>query len=209
LQNLLLEGQQQGKISALIVDEAHKLGPDVLEEIRLLGNFEAADHKLLQILLVGQTELEDNLERQDLRQLKQRIALWLRLSPLGSTEVGEYIRYRWAAAGGKEPPFSTEAIDCVALASRGIPRVINNLCETALTLALGEGNAEVKGRHVLAAADEMKIGIKRDVTEPTPAPSVDPEVVAEAPLEQYHNGRPTGWAKWAERLRLSARHETA
>src|SRR5690242_4121621 len=82
LQNLILQGQRQGKVSALIVDEAHKLSPEVLEEIRLLGNFEEAEQKILQILLVGQTELDQVLERPDLRQLKQRIGVRLSLGPL-------------------------------------------------------------------------------------------------------------------------------
>src|ERR1017187_3741288 len=82
MQKLLLEGHREGRISTLVIDEAHKLSLDVLEEVRLLGNFEQDDQKLLQILLVGQSELSDLLERSDLRQLKQRIALRFTIEPL-------------------------------------------------------------------------------------------------------------------------------
>lgn len=162
LQKLLLETRQSGKVSALIVDEVHKANTDVLEEIRLLGNFEDAGQKLLQILLVGQHEFENNLNGQGLRQLKQRISLWLRLHPLSPTEVGEYIRFRWAYAGGKEAPFSSQAIDLIAHASKGIPRIVSSLCDNALTLAFGEGTREVSGRHVITTATEMNIDITPD-----------------------------------------------
>src|ERR1700733_161482 len=104
LQKFLLKGQREDKVSVLIVDEAHKLSPEVLEEIRMLGNFEEAEQKYLQILLVGQSELDEILNRADLRQLKQRIGVRLSLAPLARKEVGEYIRHRWLRAGGTEHP---------------------------------------------------------------------------------------------------------
>src|SRR5204862_6427219 len=125
LRTLLLEGQREGKVSALIVDEAHKLSTEVLEEIRLLGNFEEADQKLLQIVLVGQDELDEILGRDNLRQLKQRIAVRLSIGPLAAAEVGQYIRHRWLKAGGTQPPFSAEAVAGIAKASSCIPRLIN------------------------------------------------------------------------------------
>ena len=157
LQNLLLDGQTKGKVSALIVDEAHKLSPEVLEEIRLLGNFEQVEQKLLQIVLVGQGELDENLNRDDLRQLKQRIALRLSIGPLAAAEVGQYIRYRWSVAGGAQPPFTPGAIDLVGEISRGIPRLINSVCENALTFAFSEGRTEVDRPHVEAAAIDLKL----------------------------------------------------
>ena len=111
MQRLLLEGRRGGWISTLVVDEAHKLSPDVLEEIRLLGNFEYGDQKLLQVLLVGQSELNDLLERSDLRQFKQRIALRFAIEALSPDEVVQYIRYRWTTAGGAQAdPFAPEAV---------------------------------------------------------------------------------------------------
>jgi len=158
LRNLLLQGQREGKVSALIVDEAHKLSPEVLEEIRMLGNFEEAEQKCLQILLVGQSELDKTLNREELRQLKQRISVRLSLAPLAPTQVGEYIRHRWLRAGGTEHPFSTEAVEDVARASQGIPRVINALCDNALISAFAQRSSRVLDSHVREAAVDLDLG---------------------------------------------------
>src|ERR1035438_3616388 len=91
LQSFLWRGHRQGKISALIVDEAHKLSMEVVEEIRLLGNFESANEKLLQIVLVGQSELDELLNRDALRQFKQRISLRLAIEPLSEMDIDRYI----------------------------------------------------------------------------------------------------------------------
>jgi general secretion pathway protein A len=179
LQNLLLQGQREGKVSALIIDEAHKLSPEVLEEIRLLGNFEEADQKLLQILLVGQPELDEILNREDLRQLKQRVAVRLSIGPLAPAEVGQYIRHRWLRAGGEQPPFSAKATADIAEASRGIPRLINAVCENALTLAFAEGCSLVNPRHVQAAVADLRLdtlpvsAVSRDL--PVTAPAEPPD----------------------------------
>jgi general secretion pathway protein A len=156
LRGLLLEGQQAGKVSALVVDEAHKLTAEVLEEIRLLGNFEAEDQKLLQIVLVGQGELDETLDRDELRQLKQRIAVRLLIGPLTPQEVGPYIRHRWSAAGGSELPFSEDAVTAIAVTSSCIPRIINALCDNALLQALAGGSDTVNRGHVQAAAADLQ-----------------------------------------------------
>ena len=140
LQKFLAQVHQQGKIALLVVDEAHKLSVEVMEEIRLLGNFEYASEKFLQIVLLGQCELDDLLNRQDLRQFKQRIALRLYLDPLEPSEVEDYIRFRWKEAGGAEnPPFTPEAVDAIVRWSQGIPRLINSLCDTAMLTAYISG----------------------------------------------------------------------
>jgi type II secretory pathway predicted ATPase ExeA len=160
LQRLLLNGRAQGWVSVLIIDEAHKLSREVLEEVRLLGNFEAPDGKFLQIILVGQNELDETLNREDMRQLKQRVAVRLSIAPLTAVEVDPYIRHRWLSAGGSnEPPFSPESVRYVAEASRGIPRLINALCDNALASALGEGLSAVDGSHVKAAAKDLHLSI--------------------------------------------------
>jgi general secretion pathway protein A len=158
LQNLLLKGEEEGKVSALIVDEAHRLSPEVLEEIRLLGNFEATDRKILQIVLAGQPELDVVLRRTDLRQLKQRISMRLFIRPLVREEVTKYIRHRWLRAGGEEPPFSPEALNRIAEVSRGVPRIINSLCDNALISAFAEGSARVNESHVREAALDLDLG---------------------------------------------------
>jgi len=159
LQNLLFSGRDEGKVSALIVDEAHKLSLEVLEEIRLLGNFEETQRKLLQIVLVGQDELDEILNREDLRQLKQRIALRMCLHPLNPVEVGQYVQHRWTIAGGDQAPFSLDALRGVASASRGIPRIINSVCENALLSAFAEGSATVETRHVDEAAADLQLAL--------------------------------------------------
>jgi general secretion pathway protein A len=133
LNQWLIEQYRAGETPVLIVDEAQGLSFDVLEEIRMLLNLETPHEKLLQIVLAGQPELEERLQRPDLRQLKQRIALRCRTGALTLAETHEYIgaRLHIAGANGK-PIFSPEAVEDVHFYSRGIPRVVNLLCEHAL-----------------------------------------------------------------------------
>jgi general secretion pathway protein A len=158
LNKLLLDAFSEGKTCVLIVDEAHKLSPEVLEEIRLLSNFEKADEKLVQIVLAGQTELGGLLNRADLRQFKQRIALRLRTDRLSTEEVELYVQYRWAkAGGGATTPFDTAALACVALWSAGIPRLINVICDNSLLLAFSEGTRAVTVSHVREACTDLDL----------------------------------------------------
>jgi general secretion pathway protein A len=159
LQNLLLDNRSLGRVSVLIIDEAHKLSQEVLEEVRLLGNFEEPAGKLLQIIMVGQNELDELLNREDLRQLKQRIAVRLSIAPLTPFDVAPYIRHRWLCAGGDKLPFSPESIRYIADASNGIPRVINSLCDNALALALSEGLTTIDARHVRGAAADLQLNV--------------------------------------------------
>jgi general secretion pathway protein A len=146
----------EGKISALIVDEAHKLTPEVLEEIRLLTNFETNTEKMLQIVLVGQPELGELLQLPDLRQLKQRVALRFRVTPLPPEEVPHYIEHRWTRAGANDaPPFPIETLELVKQHSQGIPRLINAICENALLAAYAEGSRTVDPDHVEAVAENL------------------------------------------------------
>lgn len=117
----------------LIIDEAQNLEPSVLEQIRLLSNFETEKEKLLQIVLVGQPELAKLLAREDLRQLKQRISLRHHIPPLAPEEVGEYIHHRWQVAGGDDRVrWAPEAITLIYSYSRGVPRLINVISDKAL-----------------------------------------------------------------------------
>jgi len=158
LQDFLLRGDAEGKVSVVVIDEAHKLSVELLEEIRLLGNFDFADHKLLQIVLVGQNELAPILNREELRQLKQRIAIRLSLHALDDGEVGNYIQFRWKMAGGKDlAPFTPEAAAAVALWSKGIPRVINAICDNALLVAFAEETRVVDLNQVREAASDLDL----------------------------------------------------
>jgi general secretion pathway protein A len=119
----------------LIVDEAHNLSTELLEEIRLLSNLETNSDKLLQIVLVGQPELDLKLDSFELRPLKQRIALRAHLSPLDEEDTGKYILERLVIAGGgsrTEPLFSPESVKSIHHYSRGFPRLINTICENCL-----------------------------------------------------------------------------
>jgi len=215
LQQLLLQAEGEGRICALVVDEAHKLSPEVLEEIRLLGNLERSDHKLLQILLLGQDELSDVLNRPDMRQLKQRIATRFALKPLTAPEVEEYIRYRWIKAGGTQTvPFQLDSLAFVAQYSKGVPRVINSLCDNALLLAFGEGMHTVEARHVQEASDDLEL-LRMSVPASRPVPALTPALTpgpAPAAAIQFDiprslrepEPRPSLIARWAGKLGLVA-----
>ena len=135
LGSFLVARHQKGLTTLLVADEAHHLSAEVLEEIRLLTNLETAHGKLLQILLVGQPELDEKLDSMELRQLKQRIALRAQLLPLDLEETRGYIQRRLQLAGANSHAgtiFSEETLAEVYRHSRGLPRLINTICENAL-----------------------------------------------------------------------------
>jgi len=135
LNQYLIQQYRRGSTTVLVVDEGQLLDWEVLEEIRLLTNLETVDQKLLQIILVGQPELEHKMDSPALRQLKQRIALRCRLNALSREQTRAYIEHRLRIAGANfhdAQPFPESTITAIAEYSRGIPRLINTLCETAL-----------------------------------------------------------------------------
>src|SRR5208282_195886 len=136
LNQLLVEQAQDGRTVVLIVDEAHNLEWEVLEEIRLLGNLENRSGKLLQIILAGQPEFDRKLDAPNLRQLKQRVVLRCGLEPFTLRDATEYIQARLEKAGmPKQTVFSEETIADIHLRSRGIPRLINAICDNLLLTA--------------------------------------------------------------------------
>ena len=136
LNTLLVEQAQDGKTVVLIVDEAHNLEWEVLEEIRLLGNLENRHGKLLQIVLAGQPELDRKLDAPNLRQLKQRVVLRCNLMPFALREAVEYIDSRMSRVGMPDQKvFSEELMAEIHLRSQGIPRVINGVCDNMLLTA--------------------------------------------------------------------------
>ncbi len=136
LNNLLLERAAAGRTTVLIVDEAHNLEWDVLEEIRLLGNLENRRGKLLQIFLAGQQELDRKLEAPEYRQLKQRVALRCTLRSFDPAEAAAYVDSRMARAGLKNQTIiSPELMDEIQFRSQGIPRLINAICDNLLLTA--------------------------------------------------------------------------
>ncbi|MGB8439835.1 MAG: AAA family ATPase [Candidatus Acidiferrales bacterium] len=153
----LIDRYRAGETPVLIVDEAQGLPSHVLEEIRMLLNLETPREKLVQIVLVGQPELEGRLNRPELRQIKQRIALRCKTAALTLAETHDYIRARLKIAGaGEGPLFATEAMDAVHYYSRGIPRVTNLLCEHALINAYVEHVQPVPARLIAEVAHEFQ-----------------------------------------------------
>jgi len=152
----LLENHAKGRRTVLVVDEAHKLSLEVLEQIRLLTNLETTKEKLLQIILVGQPELSIMLARQDLRQLAQRITARYDLKALTWDECCEYVLHRCRVAGAQMPLFSRTALRTVYRLSNGIPRLVNTLCDRALLGAYAAGKSQVTGTLVRKSAQEVK-----------------------------------------------------
>jgi general secretion pathway protein A len=164
LNHWLLDRYRSGATAVLIVDEAQNLSLEVLEEIRLLTNLETSTEKLLQIVLTGQPELEERLKLPQLRQLRQRITLRSRTSPLTIEETFGYIAERLRIAGANgEAIFSKEAVQAVHLYSRGIPRVVNLLCEHAMINAYVDHLRPVPAQLVEEVAREFQL----DEIEPT------------------------------------------
>ena len=155
LNRYLLKAHAKGKHCVLMIDEAQNLEPEVLEQVRLLTNLETEKKKLLQIILVGQPELNDLLRRRDMRQLNQRITARYHLAPLREEEVRAYIRHRLSVAGMKRSIFSPEALSAIFRASQGVPRLINIICDRALLAAYVAEQGYIDKKMALAAAREV------------------------------------------------------
>jgi general secretion pathway protein A len=161
LNQFLLERKRERRRVLLIVDEAQNLAPETLEEIRLLSNLETSTSKLIQILLFGQPELDDKLDSSRLRQLRQRIGVRWSLGSLGSAETREYVRHRLRIAAQGEPDlFSTRALSEVHRRARGIPRLVNLLCDRALLAGYAAGSKRIGADLVGIAAREI-LGARR------------------------------------------------
>jgi len=157
----LVETYRKNRTVVMIIDEAHNLNPSLLEEIRLLSNFETAKDKLIQIILVGQPELNWTLNLPECRQLKQRIGLWFYINPLNKKEAGEYIRSRLRRAGLETPCFKQKAIDEIFRYSRGIPRLINILCDNSLTIGYATDRKKIDEKIIEEAIDDLEAGQRR------------------------------------------------
>jgi general secretion pathway protein A len=156
-QEFLLKTQAAGQIAVLVVDEAHKLSPSMLEEVRLLSNLEFPGTKLLQIVLAGQPELIEVLSRPDLRQLNQRVSVRLSIGLLKPSEVPRYIALRWSKSAATQPPFSEGCYGEISNWSRGIPRLVNSICDNALMLAFAETSPLVNPSHVVEACKDLSL----------------------------------------------------
>jgi general secretion pathway protein A len=176
--SLLLKAFNEGKTSVLVIDEAHLLTGDLIDEVRLLSNFETSEQKLLQIILVGQNELTAVLQLESMRQVKQRVAIRMHIDPLTAQEVKRYLQSRWArASAGQAFPFAEAAIDLVAQASAGIPRVVNVICDAALVNAYGSGIRAIGVTQIEEVLQDLCITFSR------PSPSTEESTSTVLPAE--------------------------
>lgn len=152
----LLRAHAAGRHKVLLIDEAQNLSADVLEQLRLLTNLETAEKKLLQIVLLGQPELQQILAMPELRQLNQRVTARYHLNAIGKDELQAYLRYRLGVAGVKGDIFTAGAVHRLFRESEGIPRLINLISDRALLGAYSEGVHEVTRAHIVQAAREVR-----------------------------------------------------
>jgi len=153
----LIEQYGQGKRALLIVDEAQNLSKRVLEEVRLLSGLETQKEKILNVMLVGQPELNEKLNAPELEQLVQRIRFRFHLKSLGRKDTGNYIRHRIEVAGGDNPGlFTDEAVQLVYKFTGGVPRLINTLCDTALICAFADNVKTISAHGVTKAVRELQ-----------------------------------------------------
>lgn len=157
LNRYLLERLAAGEEVVLLIDEAQDLSRELLEQVRLLSNLETDQRKLLQIVLVGQPELREALDARGLRQLRQRITVRYHLEPLDAEDTERYIRYRVQVAGGNSrPTFNRWALRSIYRYSRGVPRLINAVCDKTLLCGYVLGTDRLLGRHVRRAIRELE-----------------------------------------------------
>lgn len=152
----LLKAHAAGRHKVLMIDEAQNLSAEVLEQLRLLTNLETAEKKLLQIVLLGQPELQEMLALPELRQLNQRVTARYHLDAIGREELPAYLRYRLSVAGMRGDIFSQRAVNRLYRESQGIPRLINLISDRALLGAYSEGEHEITVDHIRHAAKEVR-----------------------------------------------------
>jgi general secretion pathway protein A len=159
LNKFLIEQLQRGSTAVLCVDEAQNLRDEIFENLRLLSNLETSKEKLLQIILSGQPELEVKLARTELRQLKQRIFSHSRLGNLNAQQVQAFIDYRLKTAGYEQSDlFTRDAIAEISSYSKGIPRLVNIICDNALLIAYADAKRKISGEIINEVARDLQLG---------------------------------------------------
>ena len=182
LEESILARHQAGGTTALIIDEAQSLPHELMEEVRLLANFETATDKLLPVVLAGQPELAGRLEVEELRQLKQRVALRCDLAALDIRETASYISGRIAIAGGDSAKiFTREAVQTIHERSRGIPRTISVVCDNALVTAFASETKPIGSNLILDVCRDFKLPPLKYATTPHPTTASNFGTLAVAP----------------------------
>ncbi len=153
-QDYLIEEYAQGRRVLLAIDEAQNLGLEALEELRMLTNINAGKDELLQLVLVGQPELRDTVRRPDMTQFAQRVAANYHIPAMDGPTVLGYIAHRLTVAGGEPALFSRQAADLVQEATGGVPRLVNQLCDLAMTYAFSAGQRRVRRATVVQVIDD-------------------------------------------------------
>ena len=169
----LIEVYRHGGVTALIIDEAQLLSPVLLEDIRLMTNIETSKHKLLQIVLVGQPELDENLDSPELRQVKQRVSLHYSLEPLTDMEVRGYINRRLEVAGARDrllQIFPPPTLARILHYAHGIPRLVNTLCDGALVSGYGRQAASITPAIIEEVAADLRLSLKNTAAKMTGTP---------------------------------------
>jgi len=170
LELLLRERRERGEITALVIDEAQSLSVDMLEEVRLLANIETPFAKLLPVVLAGQPELGARLEDPSLRQLKQRVTLRSQLEPFDIKDTAAYVASRFSTAGGvASRVFTREAITLIHENARGIPRIINVICDNALVSGMALGRQLVDRAIVLEVCTDLRLRSGTEQLSSTPS----------------------------------------
>jgi len=199
LNTYLIEQVKKGHIVCVLIDEVQNLSDESLEGLRLLSNLETDNEKLLQIVMMGQPEFKAKLKQSNLRQLKQRIALQFEIAPLADEEVGSYINFRLKSAGCKRNDlFHPEAVQKIVFYSKGIPRLINVICDNALVTAFAASEKIVSATLIQEVADDLDLESKSRPAETTnaciapPSNSESAHLIREAPnrLFQQRPSRP-------------------
>ncbi len=187
----LVESYDKEKPVVMIIDEAHDLTPSLLEEIRLLSNFEKAEDKLIQIILVGQPELSYTLNQPKCLPLKQRIGLWFYINPLNRKETAEYITSRLYKAGMGTTCYTEKAVDEISAYSKGIPRLINILCDHSLTVGYAMERKRIDEKIVKEAILYLEPSETRSAgvtLRPQEADETRPSIQVGNPKTQYRTG---------------------
>lgn len=157
----LIEEYRQGRRVVLIIDEAQNMGARALEEVRMLSNVNAQKDYLLHLILVGQPELKATLERPELRQLAQRVSVFYHLGPLSLPEAQSYVKHRIASAGGSDELFAPGAVEAIWKSAKGIPRIMNTLCDLSLVYGFSSSVERIDETVVSEVlADRQRMGIR-------------------------------------------------
>lgn len=193
LNRWLIERFRLEETCVVVVDEAQNLSWELLEEIRLLTNLETSSEKLLQIVLSGQPELEEKLRHPSVRQLRQRVSLWCRTQSLTEAQTHAYVAERLRIAGASWQIFSAEALDLVHRYSRGIPRIINLLCEHSLIVGYVEQVNQITPAIVEGVAIELELETQPFLISSAAMGSGTGSVSGDVPsFRTTFNGEPTG-----------------